>query len=170
MIFKNRNSSKRKAKKIKALFSDNDGTLTPGHTYYSEAGEMLKMYSHRDGRGISLLKQSGIEFGIITGENSNIVIQRANKLNIDIVVLGALDKVKELSSILKQINLEPHEIAYIGDDTNDSQISKFVGLSAAVSDAHPELKNVVDIVCSNGGGNGAVREFIDFILKEKAGL
>ncbi len=167
MIFKNKEASRAKAKKIKAVFSDNDGTLTPGHTFYSSKGEELKMYSHRDGRGISLLKENGIIFGIITGEQSKIVTQRAMKLNIEYVTLGAKDKVEELKFILTHIGLKPDEIAYIGDDTNDLEISEFVGLSAAVSDAHPDLLNSVDLICSLGGGSGAVREFIDFIISEK---
>ena len=91
MIFTNREIALSKAKSIKILLSDNDGTLTPGHTFYSADGEQLKMYSHRDGRGISLLKNIDIQFGIITGENSRIVLQRANKLGISLVVLSAID-------------------------------------------------------------------------------
>lgn len=166
MIFKNRELAKEKAKSIRVLLCDNDGTLTPGHTFYSAKGEELKMYSHIDGRGVYLLKQNGIDFGILTGENSPIVSQRASKLNIDIVILGANDKVKELDTLLKMKNLKPCQIAYIGDDTNDCQISQYVGLSAAVANGHPALLQIVDIICTLTGGNGAVREFIDFIIEE----
>jgi 3-deoxy-D-manno-octulosonate 8-phosphate phosphatase (KDO 8-P phosphatase) len=164
MIFNNKLESDVTAAKIKLIVADNDGTLTPGHTFYSKDGEELKMYSHRDGRGVHLLKKAGIKFGIITGEKSQIVIKRAEKLNVDFVVLGVDDKTLELQKILKKYKLESHQVAYIGDDTNDLGIMDLVGLSVAVNDAHIDVLNKADIICINKGGNGALREIIDYIL------
>lgn len=170
MIFKNKSSSDSIAKSIKLLISDNDGTLTPGHTFYSINGECYKQYHHRDGRGIYLLKKNELMFGIITGENSEIVLRRAEKLNVDFVKLGQLDKKKALSEITAKYNLKPYEIAYIGDDTNDMDIMLEVGISFAVSDSHPEIIKIADVRCTLPGGYGAVREAIDYILQIKQGL
>ena len=164
MIFKNKVESDLTAPKIKLIIADNDGTLTPGHTFYSKEGEELKMYSHRDGRGVHLLKKAGIKFGIITGDKSKIVLKRAEKLNVDFVLIGVDDKALELQKILKKFKLESHQVAYIGDDTNDIDIMDHVGLSVAVNDAHFDILNKADIICINKGGNGALREIIDYIL------
>jgi N-acylneuraminate cytidylyltransferase len=149
---------------IKLFLTDNDGTLTDGFTYYSEKGEELKRYNHRDGRGVFLLKQKGIKFGIITGENSEIVKNRAQKLNADYCYLGVEDKVKILNEILVKEKILPNEVAYIGDDTNDSEIIKAVGISFAPKDAHKDILEIVNVKCSSNGGFGAVRDAIDFLL------
>jgi 3-deoxy-D-manno-octulosonate 8-phosphate phosphatase (KDO 8-P phosphatase) len=164
MIFNNKLESDANAAKIKLIIADNDGTLTPGHTFYSKEGEELKMYSHRDGRGVHLLKKAGIKFGIITGEKSQIVLKRAEKLKVDFVALGVDDKTLELPKVLMKYKLKSHQVAYIGDDTNDLGIMDLVGLSVAVNDAHIDVLNKADIICTNKGGNGALREIIDYIL------
>jgi 3-deoxy-D-manno-octulosonate 8-phosphate phosphatase (KDO 8-P phosphatase) len=164
MIFNNKLKSDAAASKIKLIVADNDGTLTPGHTFYSNEGEELKMYSHRDGRGVYLLKKAGLMFGIITGEESQIVLRRAEKLKVDFVILGVENKTIELQKILRKYKLKSNQVAYIGDDTNDLGIMDFVGLSVAVNDAHIEVLNKVDIICINKGGHGALREIIDYIL------
>jgi YrbI family 3-deoxy-D-manno-octulosonate 8-phosphate phosphatase len=166
MIFKNKLTSDIIAAKIKLIIADNDGTLTPGHTFYSKDGEELKMYSHRDGRGVHLLKKAGLKFGIITGENSEIVLSRSEKLQADFVILGVEDKGKELLKILKKYKFTSDQIAYIGDDTNDLDIMEKVGLSIAVKDAHVDVLDKVDIICKNNGGFGALRELIDYVLSK----
>jgi 3-deoxy-D-manno-octulosonate 8-phosphate phosphatase (KDO 8-P phosphatase) len=164
MTFKNKITSDNIAATIKLIIADNDGTLTPGHTFYSSAGEELKMYSHRDGRGVYLLKKAGLKFGIITGESSGIVSKRAEKLNADFVILNADNKVFELQKFLKKINIKEEQIAYLGDDTNDLEIMNYVGLSIAVNDAHEDVLERADIICKNKGGCGAFREAVDYLL------
>jgi len=164
MIFRNKIFADSAAVKIKLIIADNDGTLTTGHTFYSEKGEELKMYSHKDGRGVYLLKKSGLMFGIITGEDSAIVKRRAEKLDADFVILKAENKVLELQKILKKIKIEKDEVAFIGDDTNDLEIMNYVGLSIAVNDAHKDVLSNVDIICINRGGCGAFREVVDYVL------
>jgi len=97
-------------------------------------------------------------------------LRRAEKLNVDFVKLGKLDKKKALSEITAKYNLKPYEIAYIGDDTNDMDIMLEVGISFAVSDSHPEIIKIADVRCTLPGGYGAVREAIDYILQIKQGL
>jgi 3-deoxy-D-manno-octulosonate 8-phosphate phosphatase (KDO 8-P phosphatase) len=164
MIFSNKLYADEAAAKIKLIIADNDGTLTPGHTFYSKEGEELKMYSHRDGRGVYLLKKAGLKFGIITGEESEIVTRRSEKLKSDFTILGVEDKAKELQKILKKYKLRRNQVAYIGDDTNDLDIMGEVGLSIAVNDAHIEVLENAHIICLNKGGCGALREIIDYIL------
>jgi 3-deoxy-D-manno-octulosonate 8-phosphate phosphatase (KDO 8-P phosphatase) len=166
MIFNNKSYADNAAAEIKLIIADNDGTLTPGHTFYSKEGEELKMYCHKDGRGVYLLKKAGLKFGIITGEGSEIVKRRAEKLNADFVILKAENKVLELKKILKKFNFKENQVAYIGDDTNDLEIMNFVGLSIAVNDAHKDVVDVdrADIICKKSGGCGAFREAVDYVL------
>jgi len=167
MSFKNKTLADQSAKSIKLIIADNDGTLTTGFTYYSPFGEALKAYNHRDGRRISILRQNGVKFGIITGENSEVVLRRAEKLGIDFVKLGSHNKVNDLIDIKNEYGIEYSEIAYIGDDTNDIEVAQEVGLAFAVNDAHPDLIEKCHVITSLPGGYGAVREAIDYILSIK---
>lgn len=161
----NRKVSNRVIKGIKVFFSDVDGTLTDGCTYYSEKGEEMKKFNHKDGRGNFLLKQNKIKFGVITGENTRIVEKRAEKINSDFCFLGVDDKLSLIKSFCKREKLTLEEIAFIGDDTNDLEIIKCVGLSFAVNDAVTEVKENTHYVCIRNGGDGAFREAVDFLLK-----
>lgn len=143
---------------------DVDGTLTDSAMYFSERGEELKRFSSRDGMGITLLHRAGIQTAIITGENSPIVSRRAEKLEISTVVLGCHDKTTTLLNLARQLTISAEDIAYIGDDVNDLLVMRHCGLSACPSDAVKAIKDESHIVCVATGGNGAVREFAEFIL------
>ena len=120
-----------KAAKIKLLLTDCDGVLTDSGVYYGENGEVLKKFNIRDGMGVERLRTLvNIETGIITGEISPSVKTRAEKLKITELHLGIKDKTAVLTEILNRKNLKADEVAYIGDDTNDLEIMKLVGLSA----------------------------------------
>lgn len=153
-----------KCKKVKLLAMDVDGTLTNGKVYYSAKGEELKIFSIRDGMGIELLKQSGIELAVITSENSNIVKARASKLNIKHVFLGSRNKKIALEELAEKQNLSLENIAFIGDDINDIHALSIAGLSACPSDADIKVKQVCDFICNCKGGEGAVRELAELIL------
>jgi YrbI family 3-deoxy-D-manno-octulosonate 8-phosphate phosphatase len=153
-------------KKIKLLLTDVDGVLTDTGVYYSVSGEELKRFSLRDGMGVERLKKLvKIKTGIISGENSLLVRKRADKLEIEELHLGIKNKLKVLKKICKAKELEPEEIAFIGDDINDLEIIKEVGFSACPSDAMKDIKEVVDIVLENKGGHGAFREFAEIIIE-----
>jgi len=159
---------KQKAKKIEWLLTDNDGVLTDTGVYYSAEGEQLKRFSIRDGMGVARLRTLvNVETGIITGENSIPVKIRAQKLNITEVHLGVKDKLEKLKEIIVKKNISYEHIAYIGDDTNDLDVLKNVGLSACPSDAISFVKNEVDYICDLGGGHGAFREFAELIIFAK---
>jgi len=145
---------------------DVDGTLTDGCTYYSERGEELKRFSMKDGFGMSLLKHNDIIPVILTSENSKIVLSRAKKLNVKEVHVNVKDKLKKVSDIAFSYKawLDTN-VAYIGDDLSDIDVIKKVALSFAPVDAVEEVKKVAKVVTTRKGGEGAVREAIDYILK-----
>ena len=156
---------KERASKIKYFFTDVDGTLTDGCVYYSPEGELLKKFSLRDGTGFFLLRQAGIKSGIITGENSSIVSRRAEKLKIDKLILNAVPKVETIQEFLHEADLEFENIAYIGDDLNDVQLFRKVGLSFAVADSSEYAKQNADVILNHNGGDGAFREAVELLLK-----
>ncbi len=153
-----------RARGVKLLVMDVDGTLTDGAMYYSERGEELKRFSTRDGMGITLLHRAAIQTAIITSEHSPIVVRRAEKLRIHEVMLGSKDKTTTLLDMARRLNLVPEDIAYIGDDVNDLHVMKLCGLSACPADAVEIIRETAHLVCQRLGGNGAVRELAEFIL------
>jgi len=157
-----------KAQRIKLVLTDNDGVLTDTGVYYSEKGEELKRFSIRDGMGVERLRNlAWIETGIITGELSGSVKKRAEKLKITELFLGAKEKHSLLEEILKRNQIQPENVAYIGDDVNDIELMKLVGLTASPSDGMIDVRNIVDYVCEHKGGNGAFREFAELIIALK---
>ena len=161
---------KDKLLKIKLVLTDNDGVLTDTGVYFSEKGEELKRFSIRDGMGVERLRSlANIETGIITGELSGSVRKRAEKLQIKELFLGAKDKHLLLEDIIKRNNISLENIAFIGDDVNDIELIKLVGLSASPSDAMLDVRNIVDYVCEDKGGHGAFREFAELIIALRSG-
>ncbi|HEY4151291.1 MAG TPA: HAD-IIIA family hydrolase [Chitinophagaceae bacterium] len=161
-------SLKKKALQIKLLLTDVDGVLTDNGVYYSERGEEMKRFSIRDGMGVERLRKlAGIETGIITGETSGSVVKRAEKLQIVEVHLGVKDKAGRLKEILERKALSPAEVAFIGDDVNDLEIMKAVGLTACPVDAMQMVLAQVDYTCKNKGGDGAFREFAEWLIASR---
>lgn len=159
---------KDKIAKIKFLFTDVDGVLTDAGVYYSAKGEELKKFSLRDGMGAERLRKlTDVNIGIITGENSDIVKRRAEKLKISELHLGIKNKLSLLKERINALGISMDEVAYIGDDMNDQEVIEHIGLSAAPADAMEEIKNIVDYQCEAKGGDGAFREFCELIIKHK---
>lgn len=152
------------AKKIKLFLTDCDGCLTDGGMYYSENGDELKKFSTLDGLGIGLMRERGIPCGIVTGENTTLVARRAEKLKLDILKMGVKDKLSTVQEICRERGITLQEVAYVGDDVNDKELLVAVGFSASVPGAMEEVKESVDYVTKRSGGNGAVREVIEYIL------
>jgi 3-deoxy-D-manno-octulosonate 8-phosphate phosphatase (KDO 8-P phosphatase) len=160
-----------RAQAIRFLLTDSDGVLTDNGVYYSAQGEEMKRFSIRDGMGVERLRKfAGIEVGIITGERSGPVQKRAEKLHIEELHLGIKDKPAVLQAILERHDLSPEEVAYIGDDTNDVEIMKLVGLAACPADATPFARQVAHYICPSRGGYGAFRDFAEFIIAAKLAL
>ncbi len=152
---------------IKLFLSDVDGVLTDAGMYYTESGDEFKKFNTHDGMGFNLLREAGIKTGLITTEQTKIVERRAAKLKIDYLYQGAGfgGKLNAAREICEKENMSLHEVAYIGDDINCIELLKAVGLAACPANATTQVKNIPGIVrLKLGGGNGAVREFIDMIL------
>ena len=158
-------NEKERAQKIKMVLMDVDGTLTDGTLLVLPSGEELKSYNVKDGTGIIMAHLAGLKTGIITGKVSKPLEKRAEKLKIFELYQGILNKKSILDEIMNKHNLTADQIAYIGDDLGDLDIIKSVGLAGAVADAHSEVKRHSHFICCTPGGRGAVREFIEFILK-----
>lgn len=157
---------KEKAASIKLVVTDCDGVLTDGCAWYSDAGEAMKRFSLRDGMGVERLRKlAGIETAIITGENTQSVRRRAEKLNIKYLYQGISDKSECLTDLASKLGLALSEIAYIGDDVNDLPAIDICGFSGAPSDAFEDITEKVDYITLRSGGNGAFREFAEFIIK-----
>lgn len=157
-----------KAKQVELLLTDCDGVLTDAGVYYSEAGEQLKRFSIRDGMGVERLRELvSVETGIISGERSMALRRRAEKLSIEEYHLGIKNKAITLESIASRRGLPLHAIAYIGDDVNDLEVFSIVGLTACPNDSMQRVREAVDLVCDQKGGNGAFREFAEFIIEAK---
>lgn len=153
-------------KTIKALAMDVDGTLTDGGLYYGGNGEMMKKFHVRDGYAIhDILPSMGIIPIIITGRESEIVRQRCKELGITHVIQGSKDKASDLKDILSKENISLQETAFIGDDMNDLQCMKIAGITGCPGDAAEEVIKIADYVSTRMGGEGAVRDFIEWIAE-----
>lgn len=154
--------------KIRAMIMDVDGTLTDGGIYVGSQGEVLKKFNVKDGYGIkTLLPAMGIKPIIITGRTSDIVRQRCDELNITRLVQGSNDKLGDMITILQEENISLSETAYIGDDLNDLECMKVAALRGCPHDAIDEVKSIADFVSGKYGGMGAVRDFINWINKNR---
>ena len=156
---------KQKLENIKLLAMDVDGTLTDKGVFYSVDGIALKRFSVHDGMGIQLLHQSDIETLVISSDESEIIVKRADKLKIAHRVVAARRKSVEITKILLSCDITFQQVAYIGDDINDIEAMGMCGFSACPSDATDEVKKVVDFISDFRGGDGAVRQICEMILK-----
>ena len=157
-------------KNIKYLVLDVDGTLTDGHIYMGQEGEIMKAFSAKDGYGIChIAKPNGITPVIITGRVSRIVENRAKELSITEIHQGVADKLPKLMEILEKNGDSLEQCAYCGDDLNDYDCMKHIkdagGLVGCPADAAKEVIELADYVASKDGGRGAVREFIEWLVE-----
>lgn len=154
-----------KARRIKLLILDVDGVLTDGKLFYDVNGEALKVFHVLDGHGIKLLMQSGVNVAIISARKSPMVARRAADLGIPYVQQGIDNKYFAFLELLKETRLQAQDCGFIGDDVIDLPILTRVGFAASVPNGHPEVTMRVDYITKTYGGNGAVREVCDFIMR-----
>ena len=141
----------------KLVLTDIDGVWTDGGMYYDQTGNELKKFNTTDSAGILFLKNLNIPIGIITGEQSDIVKRRAEKLNIDFLYMGIKDKLSVANSICNLLNISIKEIAYIGDDLNDIELLKLSGISATPNNAPDYIRKYATLKLSKNGGDGVFR-------------
>lgn len=151
-------------KRIRALILDVDGVLTDGGMYYGPGGEGLKRFNVKDGMGLRLVLEAGIAVALISGENSEILRRRAEKLKIADIFVGVEDKLQTMESFLASKKIGADETAYVGDDLNDLTAMKKAALPIAVADAVPEVRKAAKWITSRRGGDAAVREVCDALL------
>jgi 3-deoxy-D-manno-octulosonate 8-phosphate phosphatase (KDO 8-P phosphatase) len=147
------------------LLLDVDGILTDGRIVYTDAGEEIKTFNVKDGLGLRLLMQSGIQVAMATGRQSSALRHRCLNLGIDNLFQGVKDKVVILPMLQQKINVMPDQITFVGDDLPDLALKSRVGCFVAVADAAEEVKRQADWVTRCQGGHGAVREICEAILK-----
>lgn len=156
-------------RKIKLLVMDVDGTLTDGKIYMGNNGEVMKAFDIKDGCGIhDILIPGGIIPCIITGRESKILENRCREIDIQSLYQGVRDKTTQLNKVLRAYNISMSEVAYIGDDINDLACMKAVksggGVVGCPADAVAAVIEISDFISKRNGGNGAVREFIEYIM------
>ena len=154
-------------KNIKAILIDIDGVLTDGGIYYDNFGNEFKKFNVKDGQIIPHLRKNSIYIGVITGRDSRTVDKRMEELKIDFYRKGVIDKLKVLEQFLNIFSLSKDEVAFMGDDIIDIPVLKAVGYSGTPADARKYIKEIVDFVAPNKGGDGAFRDFADHILEAK---
>lgn len=164
-LMKRKNQNGSAVSKIKMVLTDCDGCLTDGGMYYSDNGVESKKFNTKDGMGFQLLRQKGIKTGIITGESNEAVNQRGRKLQLDVVKLGVKDKKAVITDVCREYGIRLSEVAYIGDDINDLEAVQSVGFGCSVHNGMECVKAAAQYVSPLCGGDGAVRDIIEYILK-----
>ena len=154
-----------RCRRIQLILSDVDGVLTNGGLLFDNEGVELKQFHIRDGLGIRLWQKAGFKFGLITGRTSQIVKRRAAELGIEFVRQGFEQKWPAAQEVMQSLGLSAEQVAFIGDDLPDLTVIRRVGLGVAVADAAPEVRAAAHFVTIAQGGQGAVRELIEKILK-----
>jgi 3-deoxy-D-manno-octulosonate 8-phosphate phosphatase (KDO 8-P phosphatase) len=156
-----------KLRGLKLLLLDVDGVLTDGRLIYTDGGAETKAFHARDGYGLKLLMSAGVRVGIVTGRSSDLLFHRCRNLGIDLIYDGVADKAAPLAEIQEKTGLSAAEIAFMGDDLPDLPLLRRVGCAITVADAPPPIPDHVDLVTRRKGGDCAVREVCEAILRAK---
>ena len=157
-----------RCRRVELILSDVDGVLTDGGIWYDNQGIEHKQFHIRDGLGIKLWQRAGFRFGVLTARTSHIVKLRAAELGVEIVRQGFETKLPVAVELLRELNLAPEQVCYIGDDLTDLPVIRHVGLGVAVADAAAEVRAAAGYTTKTPGGRGAVRELVELILKSKS--
>jgi len=152
---------------IKLVLTDIDGVWTDGGMYYDQTGNEWKKFNTSDSAGVVFLRLLDIPVGIITGENTQIVQRRADKLKIKYLHMGVMNKLEVAEKLCAELNISLQEVAYIGDDLNDAHLLKAAGYSAVPANASAYMDQFAQLRLSTGGGDGAFREFVETLLQKE---
>jgi len=159
------NNPKTLFKKVKLLVLDVDGVLTKGEIIYDDQGRELKSFNVKDGLGVSILGRLGIHTIFLSANNSPVLHRRAKDMGVEEIIGGFLPKEKALDQIKSRYRVTAENICFIGDDLLDLGLMKIVGAGVAVGDASLDVKKVSCYITRKNGGEGAVREVVDLIIK-----
>jgi len=158
---------KTKLENIRLLLLDVDGVLTDGSITYTDAGEQVKSFNSKDGLGLRLLMDAGVDVGIVTGRTSGALLHRCRNLGIEMIFDGIKDKAKAFEGIVQKTGLTPEQIAFVGDDLMDLPAMIRAGMSFTVADAPADVQDTADYTTDLPGGRGAVRQVCETILKAR---
>ncbi|MBI3990869.1 MAG: HAD-IIIA family hydrolase [Candidatus Omnitrophica bacterium] len=154
-----------RAKRIKLLLLDVDGVLTDGKITYDTSGAELKSFNVLDGVGITVAVSNGIKVVLISARGSSILKRRARELKITRLCQNVKNKSMVYQKLLRKYRITPDEVCYVGDDLPDLSVIRQTGLSAAVPDAAEDVRNAAHYITRRKGGEGAVREIVELIMK-----
>jgi 3-deoxy-D-manno-octulosonate 8-phosphate phosphatase (KDO 8-P phosphatase) len=158
-------TAQERAARVRLMILDVDGVLTDGRLYYGPHGEALKAFDVRDGHGIKLLREGGVDVALLTARSSEIVAARARELGVQRVLQGQSDKAAGFARLSAEAAVPADRCGYIGDDWPDLAVLAQVAFAATVADAAPEVRASVHWVAAADGGRGAVRELAEFVLR-----
>lgn len=156
---------RRRTKRIRLLVFDVDGVLTDGGLYFGPEGEVMKRFDTRDGQGIANAMRAGFEVAFLTRESTPFTAARAAKLKLKHVIVGAMDKPAELQRLQASLGLTKDQTAYMGDDTWDIPVAPQVGLFFMPADGWLTKTDGVHVVTERGGGRGAVRQMVEWVMR-----
>ncbi len=159
-----------KASRVRVVVFDVDGVLTDGSLYLGDDGQEYKAFHSRDGHGMAMLREAGVEIGIITGRTSRVVVHRMASLGIEHVYQGQRDKLPAFQDLIGKLGLSADEVAFVGDDVVDLPILVRAGLAIAVADAHPLVVRHSHWQTPSPGGRGAARDVCELILEARGQL
>lgn len=159
-----------KAAQIKLVIFDVDGVLTDGSLFLGDDGQEYKAFHSRDGHGMKMLQETGVEIGIITGRTSQVVIHRMENLGVKHLYQGRLEKLPAFEDLVAKLGLAREQTAFVGDDVVDLPIMLQVGLGIAVRDAHPLVARHAHWQTPNEGGRGAARDVCELIMDAQGTL
>jgi 3-deoxy-D-manno-octulosonate 8-phosphate phosphatase (KDO 8-P phosphatase) len=159
-----------RARQVRVVVFDVDGVLTDGSLFFGDDGQEYKAFYSRDGHGMKMLQRSGVEIGVITGRTSQVVLHRMANLGVSRVYQGQIEKLPSFLSLLEDLDLEPGQAAFVGDDVVDLPVMRRVGLAIAVQDAHPLVKEHAHWCTGRPGGRGAARDVCEFIMETQGTL
>lgn len=159
-----------RAAQIKLVVFDVDGVLTDGSLFLGDDGQEYKAFHSRDGHGMKMLQQTGVEIAVITGRSSQVVNHRMHNLGVRHVYQGRLEKLPAFHDLLARVSVEPAQTAYVGDDVVDLPVMREAGLAVAVLDAHPLVRQHAHWHTLSAGGRGAAREVCELIMEAQGTL
>lgn len=159
-----------RARAIRLALFDVDGVLTDGRLYYGPGGEAMKVFHTLDGHGLKMLARSGVATGLLSGRHFEAAAVRARELGIPHVILGVDDKLAHFERLRESLGLDASQCAFVGDDLPDAPVLRRCGLAVAVANAVDEVKAIAHLVTTARGGEGAVREFCEFVMRAQETL
>ena len=157
----------KKARRIKAIVSDVDGVLTDGGIYYGPGGSEFKKFNIHDGLAVKLARSAGLKVFLVSGRSSPALRRRSRELGVDRLWQGSVDKGAIFNIIKEKFNVDPSEICYLGDDLPDIPPLLEAGIGVAVPNASEEVRKAASLITRRRGGEGALREIVEIILKSQ---